>query len=170
MLSPGIHDAYGRRIERQRAATPIIASGALPSRKNDGQAFLFEIDADALLADITLAEEMFGPAALCVRCSQFSDMVRIADALQPGIPTQLAEIDIANPDGALQPGTYCLAELQVPREQPALLIPAGALIFNQDGQQSLSRRTVLRACGRSRCSATCALRSKCETVSTRATA
>lgn len=62
-------------------------------------------------------------------------VTRIADALQPGTRTLLAEIDIANPDGALQPGTYCLAELQVPRERPALLIPAGALIFNQDGQQ-----------------------------------
>lgn len=62
-------------------------------------------------------------------------VTRIADALQPGTRTLLAEIDIANPDGALQPGTYCVAELQVPRERPALLIPAGALIFNQNGQQ-----------------------------------
>lgn len=62
-------------------------------------------------------------------------VTRIADALEPGTRTLLAEIDIANPDGALQPGTYCLAELQVPRERPALLIPAGALIFNQNGQQ-----------------------------------
>ena len=62
-------------------------------------------------------------------------VTRIADAFQPGTRTLLAEIDIANPDGALQPGTYCVAELQVPRERPALLIPAGALIFNQNGQQ-----------------------------------
>lgn len=53
-------------------------------------------------------------------------VTRIADALQPGTRTMLAEIDIANPDGALQPETYCVAELQVPRERPALLIPAGA--------------------------------------------
>lgn len=92
MLSPGIHDAYGRRIDRQRAATQVIASGELPSKKNDGQALLFEINADSLLADITLAEEMFGPAALLVRCSQFSDMVRIAERL-PGQLTMTLQMD-----------------------------------------------------------------------------
>ena len=67
---------------------------------------------------------------------RFSGTVtRIADALQPGTRTLPVEVDIANTDGALQPGTYATAELQVPRERPALLIPAGALIFNQDGQQ-----------------------------------
>lgn len=92
MLSPGIHDAYGRRTERQRAATPVIASGGLPSKKNDGQALLFEIDADSLLTDITLAEEMFGPAAMLVRCRQFSDMVRIAERL-PGQLTMTLQMD-----------------------------------------------------------------------------
>lgn len=62
-------------------------------------------------------------------------VTRIADALQPGSRTLLTEIDIANPDGVLQPGTYCTAELQVPRRTPALLVPAGAIIFNQDGLQ-----------------------------------
>lgn len=62
-------------------------------------------------------------------------VTRIADALQPGTRTLLAEIDIANPDGVLQPGTYATAEILVPRSVPALLIPAGAFIFNQDGQQ-----------------------------------
>lgn len=62
-------------------------------------------------------------------------VTRIADALQPGTRTLLTEIDIANPDGALQPGTYATAEILVPRAVPALLIPAGAFIFNQDGQQ-----------------------------------
>jgi len=62
-------------------------------------------------------------------------VTRIADALQPGTRTLLTEIDLANSDGVLQPGTYCMAELMVPRILPALLIPAGALIFNQNGQQ-----------------------------------
>ena len=62
-------------------------------------------------------------------------MTRIADALQPGTRTLLTEIDIANPDGVLQPGTYCMVELQVPRAAPALLVPAGAIIFNQNGLQ-----------------------------------
>jgi NADP-dependent aldehyde dehydrogenase len=64
----------------------------LPSKKNDGQALLFEIDADALLADITLAEEMFGPAALLVRCKQFSEMVQVAERL-PGQLTMTLQMD-----------------------------------------------------------------------------
>jgi RND family efflux transporter MFP subunit len=88
---------------------------------------------------------------------RFSGTVtRIADALRPGTRTLLAEVDIANPDGTLQPGTYAMAEILVPRAVPALLIPAGALIFNQDGQQvavvqngvaHLRRITVLRDLG-----------------------
>lgn len=92
MLSPGIHDSYICRTERQCAGTTLVASGSPPSRTNDGQALLFEIDADGLLADITLAEEMFGPAALLVRCSQFSDMVRIAERL-PGQLTMTLQMD-----------------------------------------------------------------------------
>jgi RND family efflux transporter MFP subunit len=62
-------------------------------------------------------------------------VTRTADSLQPGTRTLLAEVDIANPDRVLQPGTYAMAEILVPRAVPALLVPAGALVFNQDGQQ-----------------------------------
>ena len=49
-------------------------------------------------------------------------VTRIADALQPGTRTLLTEIDIPNPDGALQPGVYCTVELKIPRTSPALVI------------------------------------------------
>jgi RND family efflux transporter MFP subunit len=62
-------------------------------------------------------------------------VTRIAEALETGTRTLLTEIDIANPDGALQPGTYCTVELDVPRKTPSLLVPADATIFNQDGLQ-----------------------------------
>jgi RND family efflux transporter MFP subunit len=51
-------------------------------------------------------------------------VVRIADALQPGTRTLLTEVDVPNPDGALQPGVYCTAELKIPRQSPALIMPA----------------------------------------------
>ena len=60
-------------------------------------------------------------------------VARVADALQPGTRTLLAEIDVPNPDGALTPGTYCLVELQIPRKTPSLIVPAEAIIFNRDG-------------------------------------
>src|SRR6516225_6594946 len=62
-------------------------------------------------------------------------VARIADALQPGTRTLLTEVDVPNPDGALQPGVYCTVELKIPRQSPALTVPASAIIFNQDGMQ-----------------------------------
>src|SRR5262245_4177257 len=60
-------------------------------------------------------------------------VTRIADALQPGSRTLLAEIDIPNPDRLLSPGMYCMIDLQIPRKTTSLLIPAQAIIFNSDG-------------------------------------
>lgn len=62
-------------------------------------------------------------------------VTRIADALQPGTRTLLTEVDIANPDGALQPGVYCTVELKIPRTSPAVIVPASAIIFDQNGMQ-----------------------------------
>ena len=63
------------------------------------------------------------------------EVTRIANALQPGTRTLLTEIDVPNPDGALQPGVYCTVELKIPRKSPALIVPASAIIFNQNGMQ-----------------------------------
>ncbi len=62
-------------------------------------------------------------------------VTRIANALQPGTRTLLTEIDVPNPEGALQPGVYCTVELKIPRKSPALIVPASAIIFNQSGMQ-----------------------------------
>src|SRR5271166_4991586 len=62
-------------------------------------------------------------------------VTRIADALQPGTRTLLTEVDVPNLDGALQPGVYCTVELKIPRTSPALIVPASAIIFNQNGMQ-----------------------------------
>lgn len=62
-------------------------------------------------------------------------VTRIADALQPDTRTLLVEIDIPNPEGELQPGTYVTVELSIPRKTPSLLVPAQGIIFNQNGMQ-----------------------------------
>ncbi len=81
----------------------------------------------------------------------------VAGALAPGTRTLLAEIDVPNADGALTPGTYCVVELRIPRKTPSLFVPAGAIIFNQDGLQvavvqngvaHLHKITVVRDLGR----------------------
>ena len=60
----------------------------------------------------------------------------VAGALVPGTRTLLSEIDVPNPDGALTPGTYCAVELRIPRKTPSLIVPARAIIFNQNGLQA----------------------------------
>jgi RND family efflux transporter MFP subunit len=60
-------------------------------------------------------------------------VTRIASALQPGSRTLLTEIDVPNPDGALSPGIYCTVQLFIPRKTPAMIIPADAVVFDQNG-------------------------------------
>jgi RND family efflux transporter MFP subunit len=62
-------------------------------------------------------------------------VTRIADALEPGTRTLLTEIDIPNPEAALQPGTYVTVELFIPRKTPSLLVPAQGIIFDENGMQ-----------------------------------
>jgi RND family efflux transporter MFP subunit len=63
-------------------------------------------------------------------------VTRMADALQSGTRTLLAEIDIPNPDGELTSGIYCSVELKIPRKTPSFTIPAEALMFNRNGLQA----------------------------------
>jgi len=60
-------------------------------------------------------------------------VTRIATALQPGSRTLLTEIDVPNPDGALQPGIYCTVELHIPRTTPSMIVPADAVVFDENG-------------------------------------
>jgi RND family efflux transporter MFP subunit len=60
-------------------------------------------------------------------------VTRVADALLPATRTLQTEVDVQNADGALVPGAYCTVELLVPRKTSSFLVPAGAIIFNQNG-------------------------------------
>jgi RND family efflux transporter MFP subunit len=55
---------------------------------------------------------------------------RIAKALATGTRTLLTEVDIANPDGRVTPGTHCIIELRIPRHTPGPLVPAEAIILH----------------------------------------
>lgn len=60
-------------------------------------------------------------------------VTRIADALQPDTRTLLTEIDVSNPDNALQPGKYVTVELHIPRKGKLLAVPSDAVVFDADG-------------------------------------
>jgi RND family efflux transporter MFP subunit len=60
-------------------------------------------------------------------------VTRISRALQPGSRTLLTEIDVPNRDGALSPGIYCIVDLHIPRKTPSFVVPADAIVFNENG-------------------------------------
>lgn len=60
-------------------------------------------------------------------------VTRISRALQPGSRTLLTEIDVPNPDGALSPGIYAMVDLHIPRKTPSFVVPADAVVFDQNG-------------------------------------
>jgi RND family efflux transporter MFP subunit len=61
-------------------------------------------------------------------------VTRIATALLPGSRTLLTEVDVPNQDGVLSPGIYCTVELLIPRKTPSMIIPADAVVFDENGQ------------------------------------
>ena len=50
--------------------------------------------------------------------------------------TLLVELEAANPDGLLQPGTYVEAQLNLPSDPNTLLIPSSAVLFRQHGLEA----------------------------------
>jgi RND family efflux transporter MFP subunit len=62
-------------------------------------------------------------------------VARMAKALDPVSRTMLVEVDLANPDGVLFPGTFADVSLSGHRENRPLTIPATAVVFRTDGAQ-----------------------------------
>jgi len=56
-----------------------------------------------------------------------------ANAIDPTTRTLLVQISVDNRDGALLPGAFARVHLALPNETPAVLVPAGALLFRAEG-------------------------------------
>jgi len=76
MLTPGIHSAYCRGIERLRQFATItpVAQGLPPAELFAAQATLFRTTAHAFLAEPEMAEEVFGPGALVIGCRDLNEL------------------------------------------------------------------------------------------------
>jgi HlyD family secretion protein len=83
-------------------------------------------EGDALLV------RLGSPAALRVPALPGADftgqVTRTSEALDPGNRTLRIEIDIANPEGTLKPGTYLQAELEVANRKDVLALPRAAIL------------------------------------------
>jgi RND family efflux transporter MFP subunit len=60
-------------------------------------------------------------------------LVRTSDAIDPVSRTLLVEIDVDNHAGELLPGSLAQVHFKTPSAQPALIVPAAALIFRSEG-------------------------------------
>jgi NADP-dependent aldehyde dehydrogenase len=98
MLSPGLLKGYQTGLDRQRSVKEVreLASGGKAEKPLDGQAHIFEVDAGAMLSNRSLADEVFGPQAILIKCESPGDMIAVAESLrgQLTMAIQLEENDI----------------------------------------------------------------------------
>ncbi|MGF6311647.1 RND family efflux transporter MFP subunit [Bradyrhizobium sp. i1.8.4] len=146
-------DAQIRILEQEKAYQRVVApfDGVITQRNIDngslvtsGSTFMFTLmHPDVIRTQVFVPQdEAYGivPGVdAAVRVPEIPNrtfpgkVTRIATALQPGSRTLLTEIDVPNPDGALNPGIYCTVELFIPRKTPSMIIPADAVVFDQNG-------------------------------------
>jgi alpha-ketoglutaric semialdehyde dehydrogenase len=81
MLTPGIHAAFNEGVTRLAAEPGVapVARGQAGSTVHAGQAALFVTDAANFIANPTLEDEIFGAAALIVRCTDISQFHQLAE-------------------------------------------------------------------------------------------
>jgi RND family efflux transporter MFP subunit len=76
-------------------------------------------------------------------------VVRTAESIDPGTRTLLTEVDVPNHNGALLPGGYAQAHLQVKVTGVRLAVPVNALLFRSEGLRAVvvdaNHRAHLRA-------------------------
>jgi NADP-dependent aldehyde dehydrogenase len=85
MLSPAIHSAYQRGVERLTSAKNInqLALVDAPTGSCLGTPALFSITARQLSAEPELADEVFGPSSILVSCETVEEMRTVVEHL-PG--------------------------------------------------------------------------------------
>src|SRR5881392_2193636 len=64
-------------------------------------------------------------------------VVRTAESIDPGTRTLLTEVDVPNRNGALLPGGYAQAHLQVKVTGARLAVPVNALLFRSEGLRAV---------------------------------
>ncbi|MFH9402625.1 aldehyde dehydrogenase (NADP(+)) [Streptomyces sp. NPDC017638] len=83
MLTPGIHDAYVRGVQRrEKDGAVLVGAGAAPARAGEGQSLLYEVTGAELLAEPALREEIFGPTVLLVRLADTDQLFEAARAFR----------------------------------------------------------------------------------------
>lgn len=84
MLTGGIHAAYESSVERlaRRPGVRALARGLAATAPGCAQPALWATDAQHLLADPALADEIFGPTGVIVACHDLDEMQQLAEHLE----------------------------------------------------------------------------------------
>jgi len=95
LLTAGIAREYERASQARGAAATLAAEGHEPEAVSAfaARARVFRATADQLLANPALAEEIFGPDTLLIRCKGRKDFVRAAEALEGHLTATLLGTD-----------------------------------------------------------------------------
>lgn len=103
MLTPGIHSAYEKGVNRVAAEIGIepVASGKAQSGGSQAQGHLYQTTAASLLSNSGLLEEVFGPAAIVIRCQSVEDMLAFARSIEGQLT---ATLHMENQDQAIAQG------------------------------------------------------------------
>ena len=97
MLTPGIHAAYDAGVAALdgNAAATRVATGPAAEGCYRGQGALFSTSAVAFLADAVLGHEVFGAAAVIVRCADEAELALVLRGLE-GQLTATLQMDVAD--------------------------------------------------------------------------
>ena len=100
MLTPGIHQAYVRHVASLdlQAGTTRMATGLSPEGPNQCQAQLYQTTAAEFMNTPALAEEVFGPCALVVRCQSEQEMTQVANQLEGQLTATMSSPDNSSVD------------------------------------------------------------------------
>ncbi|MFK4788363.1 aldehyde dehydrogenase family protein [Microbacterium sp. ZW T5_56] len=89
LLTPGIHAALVTGQDRLSSHAGVTVLHEGPSADQSSTApvasFLAAVSSHALRSDPTIAEELFGPALVVVRCKSVADLVDLVGAIPPGL-------------------------------------------------------------------------------------
>ena len=82
MLTPAICRSYEAGVRRLSAIAGVTAIGSAVSHESEGQPALFATDAAVLLQHHEVAEEVFGPSTVLVRCRSRDELYAVARQLE----------------------------------------------------------------------------------------
>lgn len=84
MLTPGIHSAYEQGISRISgdAGIEAVASGQAHSGVTQAQGHIYQTAFATMSANAGLLEEVFGPAAIVIRCQNVGEMLAFAKSIE----------------------------------------------------------------------------------------